>query len=68
MKTTITIEDNNVRIMFAPESELERLSLSELGNDVSVSRWHQNLVLKPRGNYVCAIDDGNVRGIGVKES
>lgn len=57
MKTTITIELNDVRISFAPESELERLSLAELGDDISISRSHQNLVLRPRRNPVRKISD-----------
>ena len=48
MKTTIIIEDSEVRISFTPESEIERIALSELGDDVSVSRSHQNLVLRRR--------------------
>jgi len=52
MKTTITIEHNDVKITFSPESELERLSLAELGDDISISRSHQSLVLRPRRNPV----------------
>lgn len=48
MKTTITIEHNDIKIAFAPENELERLSLQELGDDISISRSHQSLVLRPR--------------------
>jgi hypothetical protein len=48
MKTTITIQDGDIRIAFTPERDLERLSLTELGDDVSVSRSHNALVLRPR--------------------
>jgi hypothetical protein len=48
MKTTITIQDGDVSITFTPERDIERLVLSELGDEVSVSRSHQSLVLKPR--------------------
>lgn len=57
MKTIITIEQNDVRITFAPESELERLCLAELGDDISISRSHQSLVLKPRRNPVRRLVD-----------
>ena len=66
MKTTITIDDNDIRVTFAPESELERLSLAELGDDVSVSRSHQNLVLKPRRAHVRSISDSSIREMTVK--
>jgi len=48
MKTTITVQDGEVRVAFAPESDIERLALVELGDDVSVSRSHQNIVLRKR--------------------
>jgi hypothetical protein len=48
MKTIITVQDGDVRVTFTPESDIERLSLTELGDDVSVSRSHQSIVLKPR--------------------
>jgi hypothetical protein len=48
MKTTITIQDGDIRITFTPERDLERLSLAELGDEVSVSRSHQAIVLRPR--------------------
>jgi hypothetical protein len=57
MKTTITIELNDIRFTFAPESELERLSLAELGDDISISRSHQSLVLRPRRNPVRKLAD-----------
>ena len=58
MKTTITIEDGDVRITFTPENELERLSICELGDNVSVSRSHQNLVLRRRGEHVVGVVEG----------
>ncbi len=61
MKATITIEENNVRITVAPETELERLSIGELGDVVSVSRSHQNLVLRPRHRRVGSISDATAR-------
>jgi len=48
MKTTITVEGDDVRIAFQPENELERVALAELGDDVSVSRSHQSVVLRKR--------------------
>lgn len=57
MKTTIIIEHNDIKISFAPESELERLSLVELGDDISISRSHQSLVLRPRRKPVRRIGE-----------
>jgi hypothetical protein len=57
MKTTITIEQNDIKISFAPETELERLSIVELGDDISISRSHQSLVLRPRKGQVRRISD-----------
>jgi hypothetical protein len=66
MKTTITIEHNDVKIAFVPESELERLSLAELGDDISISRSHQSLVLKPRRNPVRKIIDAGERELNAE--
>lgn len=63
MKTTITIEQNDIKIAFAPESELERLSIAELGDDISISRSHQALVLKPRRNPVRRLAGADEREI-----
>ncbi len=52
MKSTITIELNDIKVTFSPENELERLSLVELGDDISISRSHQSLVLRPRRSPV----------------
>lgn len=64
MKTTITVEDGDVRISFAPESEIERLSLTELGDHISISRSHQNLVLRRRQDiHLREISDGGNLGV-----
>lgn len=57
MKSTITIQDGHISVNFTPETDLERLSLSELGDDVSVSRAHQSIVLKPRRASILKISD-----------
>jgi hypothetical protein len=63
MKTTITVEDGDVRITFSPESEIERLAICELGDNVSVSRSHQNLVLRRRGEHVRGVIEGGRLGV-----
>ncbi|MCB1683557.1 MAG: hypothetical protein R3E82_15455 [Pseudomonadales bacterium] len=57
MKSTITIQDGHISVNFTPETDLERLSLAELGDDVSVSRAHQSIVLKPRRASILKISD-----------
>ena len=57
MKTKIHIEDNEVRITFAPETEIERLCIVDLGDDISVSHCHKDLVLKRRRSNVRRIED-----------
>ena len=57
MKTSITIDGNDIKIAFAPESDIERLSLSELGDDVSISRSHQSLVLRRRSAQIRKIGE-----------
>jgi hypothetical protein len=57
MKTTITIEGSSVKVSFTPENELEKMCLRELGEDVSVSRCHQDLVLRQRRGTVRNIVD-----------
>lgn len=66
MKTTITIEHNDVKITFAPESELERLSVVELGDDISISRSHQSLVLRPRRNPVRRIGEAGEKELNAE--
>ena len=63
MKTKITVEDGDVRITFTPEGEIERLALCELGDNVSVSRSHQNLVLRRRGEHVRGVIEGARLGV-----
>ena len=48
MKTTITIRDGLVQLSLSPETDIEKLAIRELGDDVSVSRSHEGLVLRPR--------------------
>lgn len=57
MKTKILIEDNDVRITFSPETELERLCILDLGDDISVSHCHKDIVLKKRHNNIRRIED-----------
>ena len=48
MKITITIQDGDVRLSITPETELEKLAMRELGDDVSVSRSYESMVLRQR--------------------
>ena len=48
MKTTITIQDGQVRLSLSPETDIEKLTIRELGDDISVSRSHEGIVLRPR--------------------
>ena len=48
MKTTITIQDGQVRLLLCPETDIEKMAVRELGDEISISRSHQNLVLRPR--------------------
>jgi len=57
MKTTITIEDHNVKLTFTPENDLEKLCLRELGDDIGFSRSHQSLVLRQRKGPVRRVVD-----------
>jgi hypothetical protein len=57
MKTKIHIEDNDVRITFSPETEIERLCILDLGDDISVSHCHKDLVLKKRRNNVRRLEN-----------
>ena len=57
MKTTTTIENNDLRLELSPESDLDRLIIRELGDDISISRCHNNVVLRRRsGAIVKSID------------
>ena len=57
MKTKIEVEDNEVSITFVPETEVERLSIVELGDEISVSHRHKSIVLRKRHNNVRKISD-----------
>lgn len=57
MKTTILIEDGDVKVTFTPESEVERLAISELGDDIGISHSHKSLVLRRRRADVRKIAD-----------
>jgi len=48
MKTTITINDGDIRLSLTPETDIEKLTMRELGDEVSVSRSYENMVLRPR--------------------
>jgi hypothetical protein len=57
MKTIITIQDGDVRLQLTPETDIEKLTMRELGDEISVSRSYENMVLRPRRTT-------NVRKIG----
>jgi len=57
MKIKITIEGADVKLALTPDSELEKLVIQELGDDISTSRSHQSLVLRRRANQVRTITD-----------
>ena len=48
MKTIITIQDGDVRLQLTPETDIEKLTMRELGDEISVSRSYENMVLRPR--------------------
>ena len=48
MKTTISIEGQSVQITLAPETDLEKLALRDLGEGIGISHTHQSLVLRKR--------------------
>jgi hypothetical protein len=48
MKTTITIQDGEVRLSLCPETDIEKMAVRELGDEISFSRSHQSMVLRPR--------------------
>lgn len=48
MKTTITIQNGDVRLTLSPETDLEKMTMRELGDDIGVSRSHESMVLRPR--------------------
>jgi len=58
MKIKISIEGTDIKLALDPDSELEKLVLHELGDDISISRSHQMLVLRRRSNHVRTIEDG----------
>ena len=57
MKTIITIQDGDVRLQLTPETDIEKMTMRELGDEISVSRSYENMVLRPRRAQ-------NVRKIG----
>lgn len=57
MKTKILIEDNEVTITFSPETDVERMCMLELGDEISVSHRHKDIVLKKRHDKVRRISD-----------
>ena len=57
MKTKITIEGSDVKLALTPDSEIEKLVIQELGDDISISRSHQSLVLRRRASHVRTIED-----------
>ena len=57
MKTSITIEGQSVKITLAPESELEKLALRDLGDGIGISHTHQSLVLRKRTGPLRSVGD-----------
>ncbi|MEJ2087118.1 MAG: hypothetical protein P8Y69_01245 [Gammaproteobacteria bacterium] len=57
MKTKILIEDNHVSITFSPETDIERMCIQDLGDEISVSHRHQDIVLKRRHDKVRRVSD-----------
>lgn len=57
MKATITIVGNDIKLALAPDSEIERLVFQELGDDISISRSHQQLVLRRRASHIRTIEE-----------
>ncbi len=57
MKTKILIDNNDVTITFSPETDLERMCLLELGDEISVSHRHKDIVLKKRHDKIRRISD-----------
>lgn len=57
MKTKILIENNNVSMTFSPETDLERMCLADLGDEISVSHCHKDIVLRRRHDKVRKIND-----------
>ena len=58
MRTTISIEGSEVKVILSPDTEIEKLVIQDLSDDISVSRSHQTLVLRRRASHVRTIDDG----------
>ena len=58
MKTKIFIEGSDIKLSLIPDTDLERLVIRELGDDISVSRSHQDVVLRRRVGDVRSIVDG----------
>jgi hypothetical protein len=58
MKTKIYIEGSDIKLSLMPDTDLERLVIRELGDDISVSRSHQDIVLRRRVGEVRSIIDG----------
>jgi len=50
VKTTITIQDGQMRLSLSPETDIEKLTIRELGDEITVSRSREGLVLRPRAN------------------
>ena len=48
MKTTITIEDGQVLLSLRPETDIEKMAVRELGDEIGFSRCHQSIVIRPR--------------------
>jgi hypothetical protein len=59
MRTTISVEGNDIKVTLSPDTEIEKLVIQELSDNVGVSRSHQTLVLKRRVSHVRTIDDAD---------
>ena len=52
MKGTITVMGNDIKLTLDPETEVERLVFREMGDEMSISRSHNSIVLRRRGPIV----------------
>ena len=66
MKGTITVVGNEIKLALDPENDVERLVFRELGDDMSISRCHNSIVLRRRGPIVHSLtdDEDNVGEVG----
>ena len=68
MKTIITIDNNDLRLELVPESDLDRMLIRELGDDIGISRCHQSVVLRRRGGPVKMLEPVELESVGEPSS